>query len=129
MNRALAFTLLALAVVVVAFVATWLTIPAGRFEQKDLTRGYWPTHRVGFPAKLFRGGLAERAVGACTPTANPLGCLGHSEIVYRRVDLHSLRERVVVIYAALAAVVVLVGLAVGTLRRPTRPPTSEPHAG
>jgi uncharacterized ion transporter superfamily protein YfcC len=31
------FTLLALAVVVIAAVATWLTIPAGRYEEKDLT--------------------------------------------------------------------------------------------
>jgi hypothetical protein len=34
MNWARTFTLLALAVVVGLFVATWFTIPSGRFEQK-----------------------------------------------------------------------------------------------
>jgi uncharacterized ion transporter superfamily protein YfcC len=125
-TRAIAVTLVLLALIVAAFVATWVTIPGGRYEQKNLTRGYWETDRVVFPAKLFRFGLAERVVEACTDTPeDPFGRFACSYMVLRRVDLHTLRERVVVSYAGLAAVVVLIGLAIGALRRPSRPPSAE----
>jgi hypothetical protein len=41
MKRTLMVTLLALAVIVVGFVTTWLTIPAGAWETKNLTTGEW----------------------------------------------------------------------------------------
>jgi hypothetical protein len=126
LNRARTVTLLALVVVVVAFVATWLTIPGGRYEQKDLTRGYWETNRIVFPAKLFRVGLVERVVESCkNPPGDPFSCLRYSEIVYHRVDLHTLRQRVEVVYGGLAVAIVLVGLALGGARRsePARRPS------
>ena len=125
MNRALTFTLLALAVVVVAFVATWFTIPAGSIEEKNLTTGVWDTKRVGYPARLFRVGLAERDVEPCRATPDdPFGNLNCDTHVLRRVDLHTLRTRVVVFYGGLAVVVILVGAAFGAFRR--KPSGSQP---
>ena len=53
-------TVVLLALVVVAFVITWLTIPGGRYELKNLTAGRWDSGRVSYPARLFRIGLVER---------------------------------------------------------------------
>lgn len=120
MNRSTVFTLLALAVVVIATVATWLTIPSGRYEEKDLTAGRWNTSQIAYPARLFRPGLPKRERVCSDPFRSPAdpGCPG--VIVLQRVDLHALKQRVVVAYGGLAVAVVLVGLAFGALRRTTR---------
>jgi hypothetical protein len=131
MNWARTFTLLALAVVVGLFVATWFTIPSGRFEQKNLTSGYWLTPRIGYPARLFRAGLAEREEDfACARSAsNSAFCLGAPRrlAVIRQVDLHTVRQRVLIAFGALAVVIILVGVAFGALRRkPSPPPAPSP---
>jgi hypothetical protein len=128
MNRALAFTLLALAAVVVAFVATWLTIPSGRYEQKNLTTGQWESGRITYPARLFRAGLVEREVEPCVATReDPFHNFDCGINVFRRVDLHTVRQRVVIAYGGLAVVVILVGVAFGALRRkPSSPPPPAP---
>jgi hypothetical protein len=41
--------------------------------------------------------------------------------VYRRVDLHSVKQRVVIAYGGLAAVIVLIGAAFGAFRRKPKP--------
>jgi hypothetical protein len=38
--------------IVVCFVAVWLTIPGGRYEFKNLTTGEWQLPRIAFPARL-----------------------------------------------------------------------------
>jgi hypothetical protein len=114
MNRALTFTLLALAVVVVLFVASWVIIPAGRYELKNLTTGQWETDKISYPARLFRTGLVQR--WDCTPFPHERAC--PSSAVYRRADLHTVRQRVVIVYGGLAVVVILVGVAFGAARRP-----------
>ena len=103
-NPARFVTLIALVVVIVLGVATWLTIPPGRFETRNSTTGRWETSRVDYPARLFRRGLVERVQD-----------FSRSD-VYRRVDLDALRTRVEVVYGALAAVIVLAGLAFGAAR-------------
>ena len=100
MNRALTFTLVALAVVVALFVATWFTIPSGRFEV-ELTGNTFDTNRISYPARLFRTGLSTDS-----------GFRG-----IQGVDLHTLRTRVVVFYGGLAVVVVLLGAAFGAFRK------------
>jgi uncharacterized ion transporter superfamily protein YfcC len=113
-NRPASLTLLALAALVIAFLATWLTIPAGRYESKNLTTGRWETSQVAYPAKLLRSGLRSRetSCASSTPT-NP--CAG-AQTVRLRTDLHALRSRVVVVFGGVAAAVVLVGVALGALR-------------
>jgi hypothetical protein len=59
-SRPARLTLLALAALIVAFVATWLTIPAGAYESKNLTTGRWETAQVAYPAKLLRFGSNPR---------------------------------------------------------------------
>ena len=88
----------------VLFVATWFTIPSGRYELKDSTTGKWTTKRVAYPARLFRRGIVVRDT------------TGFGRI-YRRVALHTLRQRVVIFYGGFAVVIVLVGVAFGALRR------------
>ena len=108
MNRAsiVSLTLLALAVVVIAFTATWLTIPSGKLETHNLATGEWD-NRLAYPAKLFRVGLRERDEPS-DPTGGPA-----DSAVRLTVDLDAVRERVLVFYGGLAAVVVLVGGAFG----------------
>lgn len=114
LNRARSIVLLALAVVVVVFVATWVTIPSGQEEVHNLTTGEW-TSRVPYPAKLFRVGLRERD----SPVPHPVGGPTRTSPLYVRlvVDLDALRSRVLVFYGGLAAVIVLVGAAFGAFRR------------
>ena len=107
-------TLLALAALLIVFVATWLTIPSGPYESKNLTTGRWETAQVQYPARLLRSGLRSR-VATCasrTPT-NP--CVG-AVTVRLQTDLDALRSRALVVFGALAAVIVLVGVAFGALR-------------
>jgi hypothetical protein len=120
-NRALTWTLLALAVVVVLFVATWLTIPGGKYEQRNLTAGRWDTGKITYPARLFRPGLVQRAA-FCKRYAQVNVCA--SQIVYHRVDLHTVKQRVLITFGGLALAVILVGVAFGALGRKP-PPRSE----
>lgn len=115
MKRTLTLTLLALAVVVAAFVATWLTIPAGAWETKDLTTGVWETKRVDNPARLFRSGLVARERNCRYDTEYHPGCIG--DTVTESVSLHALRTRVGEFYGGLAVIAVVVALAFGNLRR------------
>jgi hypothetical protein len=117
-SRAIAFTLVALAVVTVAFVATWLTIPPGRFEEKNLTTGR-NDRRVPYPARLFRIGFVQR--GQRCASTNPDQCRGDATFEVRFVDLHALRSRVAVFYGGLAWAVALMGLALGLMFRHPSP--------
>lgn len=86
-------TLLFLAVLIVAFAATWLTLPGA------------PGKKVSPPASLFARGITQRG-----------GYLGF----YRRMHsarLHEVKQRIVVVYGGAAAVVILVGLAFGAAHR------------
>jgi hypothetical protein len=124
--RALAFTLLAVALVVVAFVATWLTIPGGHYELRNLTQGGWETGRITYPARLFRPGLSQRllceSIGigrAGEFNGEQAGCVAGD--IYRAVDLSTVKHRVFIAYGGLVAVIVLIGAAFGALRRRPRP--------
>jgi hypothetical protein len=115
MKRTLMVTLLALAVIVVGFVTTWLTIPAGAWETKNLTTGEWETKRVGNPARLFRSGLVARERNCPYNTQYHPGCVG--DTVTESVSLRTLKTRVGEFYGGLAVIVTLVALAFGDLRR------------
>lgn len=113
-NRPARVTLLALAVLLLVFVATWVTIPAGRYETKNLTTGQWETAELQYPAKLLRSGLRSRQTSCASSTqADP--CVG-AVTVRLRTDLDALRSRVLVTFGALAAAIVLAGIAFGALR-------------
>src|SRR5262245_9537845 len=113
MNPVRTVVLLALAAVVVAFVATWLTIPPGRYETHNLTTGQW-TNRLTYPAKLFRAGLRDRHETFAEVTG---GRLTGGHAVLLEVDLDALEQRVIVFYGGLAAVILLVGAAFGAFQR------------
>jgi hypothetical protein len=112
-GRPARLTLLVVAALVVVFVATWLAVPAGRYESKNLTTGRWETEQVEFPARLVRFGLRgrERSCERVTPS-NPCAV----RTVRLRTDLDALRSRVLVLFGSAVAVVVLVGVAFGALR-------------
>jgi uncharacterized ion transporter superfamily protein YfcC len=130
-SRAIGLTLLLLILVYVLFVPTWFTIPAGRYEVKNLTTGRWQTNRITYPARLFRVGLpalqrreiCRQTVEVAVPTAGDgppqieTRCVRSIETVRRRVDLHTVRERVLIVYGGLAVIVLLIGLASGALHR------------
>lgn len=112
-GRPARLTLLALAALIVAFVVTWLAIPAGAYESKNLTTGRWETAQVAYPATLLRFGLRSRDRSCERGTSsNPCAV----QTVRLRTDLDALRSRVLIVFGAAAAVVVLVGLAFGALR-------------
>ena len=113
MKRARLFTLLALAVIVVAFAATWLTVPGGRYELRNLTTGRWESGRIAYPARLFRFGLSMRYRLCAVATTQEC----RRETVYRRVKLDEVKTRIFIVYGSAAAVVALVGLAFGAARR------------
>ena len=108
-------TLLALAVVVAGFVGTWLTIPTGAWETKDLTTGGWETKRVANPARLFRSGLVARERHCRYDSEYHPGCIG--DTVTESVSLNALRTRVAELYGGLAVIAIVVALAFGNLRR------------
>jgi hypothetical protein len=56
LNQARVFALLSLALIVVVFVATWLTIPAGRYEVKNLTTGQYEPDKSAEIAKVIGPG-------------------------------------------------------------------------
>ena len=113
-NRPASLTLFALAVLIVLFLATWLTLPAGRYESKNLTTGRWETSQVAYPAKLLRSGLRSREA-SCASSTPTKPCAG-AQTVRLRTDLDALRSRVLVLFGGVAAAVILVGVASGALR-------------
>lgn len=100
-------TLLALAALVVTFVATWVTMPS-RSEE-----------RVARPASFFATGIADYVPAAPTFTATDPG--GNEQIIanpaHHTVDVEALERRVVAIFGGAAAVIALVGIAFGAGRR------------
>lgn len=117
MNRAARAMFLVLAALVVAFAATWVTLP-----QSSLAK-------VKPPASLFAvGGLAERTyTETCIrwrpkPGADFNECAEYGERPSGHlVDKDALRRRVLGVYGGGAAVVVLVGLGLGAGRRRSAP--------
>ena len=142
MNPARLFTLLGLAVIVVAFAVTWLSLPSRnegstgyysyqhRFTPGSLSfTGYgydttlWTYHpatkKVAMPASWFAAGLthsSERFDGRTTGSARGRVTVTVSSIP-ASVELHALKQRIVIVFASAAAVVLLVGLAFGAARR------------
>jgi hypothetical protein len=93
--------LVLLALIVAAFVATWLSIPA-----PEPGHAWAYSRNISPPAHWFLGGLETRG-----------------EAGIKHVFLHDLRERIAVVYGGAAVVLVLVGLAVGAGRRTAQRPS------
>ena len=111
------FTLLALVVLVVAFAATWLTLPVDALDDD-----------ASPPASFFLVGLGSRETCLRYGEGIPgnRACLERSRqagVDLNQNDLEALRARVTVVYASAAAVVVLLGLAFGAGRRRPELPT------
>src|SRR5262245_5297212 len=113
MNRALRFTLLGLAVVVVLFAVTWITLPSSTSD--DVTP----------PASIFARGLTKPKYGCLAYGVDQYGGQYCSDVGTIRVGTSlkddaaadAVRNRILVFYGSLAAVIVLVGLAFGAGRR------------
>ena len=117
MNRALRFTLLGLAAVVVLFAVTWFSLPGSACDN------------VSPPASLFMPGLdyTRGGTGTVTTYGGSKNGYGAHHITTQVitpgrphescVHLHALKSRIVVFYGSAAAVIVLVGLAFGAGRR------------
>ncbi len=109
MSTARRFTALALAMIVVAFVATWVTVPADAFDD-----------HVSPPASLFLAGLGTRSTCERYSLTISRTCLeraDHTIVDLSTTDLKALKQRIVVVYASAAAVVLLVGVAFGAARQ------------
>jgi hypothetical protein len=112
-NSALRFTLLALALVVVLFAVTWITLPSD--DTDDVTA----------PASVFTRGLTKAKYGCLRYRIDIRGDEYCSMVGQVRVGtsledsdaINAARTRVVVFYGSLAVVVVLVGVAFGAGRR------------
>ena len=118
MNRVAQITLLALAFVVVAFAATWVTMPTQRDEA------------VNPPASLFAHGLTKAhkvrtcVGGGCSrwnPTTQRWEIEAQRRVTRHTVDVKALERRVKVIFGAAAVVTLFVGLAFGAMGRVGRP--------
>jgi hypothetical protein len=105
MNRVRLFTCLALVLVVVAFVAVWMTIPSGHRRVKAST--------VSYPARLFRYG-AQTKHYVCCPRATGV----------QFVDPQKMKNHAIVFFGGLAAVVLLLGVAFGAASRRNVPPST-----
>jgi len=138
--------LLAIAVLVVAFIVTWMTLPGsatgnpGHFTTKrvkwvppsDDHEGYWneshkyvPAHkRVSPPAAWFAGGLVHASSSPVGDNRDALdeytGFTQGLKLVPSYVELGGLKQRIAILYGGAAVVVILVGLAFG-LGRGRRP--------
>lgn len=107
MSRAAQVTLLTLAALVIAFVATWLTMPAE------------PDAKVNPPASLFIPGITRQFYyciefdGSGGPNQDCVRFAPRGS----NVDIDRLEQRVRFGFGGAAVVVVLVGLAFGAARR------------
>lgn len=123
MTRPRQMVLLSLAALVAAFAATWLTLPSKAGQQIDP------------PASLFSQGLSrkpcvrviekEASSTSFTVTwreapARRLVCVQYSRVTVV-TDVRALRSRVLVVFASAGAIVLLVGIAFGAGKRPSRP--------
>lgn len=117
MTRARRVVLLVLALLVVVFVATWLTIP-----NKSRRVG---TQAVDYPARAFAVGLMTKEGRLLCTRFSAGRCVRRYRVnardVIRRSDIPALERRVKVGFGGAAAVVVLVGLAFGAASRPQSP--------
>lgn len=117
MNRARQLTLLALALLVVLFAATWLTLPTERTEALG-------KNPVNYPARLFAHGILDEETcrgfnnirvdcqsGQYEPGAN------RARYSLSDDEVKALERRLFVLFAAAAALIVLVGFAFGAARR------------
>jgi hypothetical protein len=118
-TRARQVVLIALAIIVVAFVVTWLSIPSRGGDS------------VGLPALLFAHGLTHKDCVSRRPASSlgvlvawheappPIACprlVDKHRIDARGID--ALKERIAIFFGGAAAVVILVGLAFGAASRP-----------
>lgn len=117
MNRARLFIFLGLALIVIVFATTWLTVPADA-----------DAHDIAPPASLFLVGLGTRdyACERYSPIARSEGgravftCLERTDHVVVDLspqELNALKTRIGVIYGSAAVVLILLGLAFGAARR------------
>ncbi len=107
-NRARRVTLLVLALLVVGFVVTWLSIP-----NKDRRVG---TLSIGYPARVFAAGMLTSTCVEFRLMPRDV-CRRRENNMIRRSDIPALERRVIVLFGGAAAVVVLVGIAFGAARR------------
>jgi hypothetical protein len=102
--------------------------PGGRYELKNISTGQSRSGRIAYPAKLFRNGLV---VDVLCPPGEILGgdipCTAGD--IYRRVDLHTVRQRVIIAYGGLAAAIALVGFGLAALLRPRPRPRPDSWPG
>jgi hypothetical protein len=150
-NRVLLFTCLALVLVVVAFVAVWMTLPSGH--------GVVAASSISYPARLFRFGTettttrtTQDSIRVCVdqrprsyndpsePDQNPnrysnLRPGNHCVrsvirtpavlTTYHWVDPQKMKNHALVFFGGLAAVVLLLGIALGAASRRNVPPSAE----
>jgi hypothetical protein len=117
----LLFTCLALVLVVVAFVAVWLTLPSGHTAVRASS--------VDYPARLFRYGAATVSDLDCSHSSDPFCSvtLTKNEEALARADPVSpqtMKNHALVFFGGLAGVVLLLGIAFGAASRRNVPPSA-----
>lgn len=110
MNRPRRAVLILLALLVVAFAVTWLSLPGGNTDVRNLDP----------PAAWFAHGLGKRTTAGGTNVPGTGGLMKTPVVAFTYVPLDDLKQRIVVVYASAAAVVILLGLAFGAGRRTRR---------
>lgn len=100
MNRALRFTLLGVALVVVLFAVTWFSLPAPRTSS--------PSSSSSYSTYISRHVPCDEAWPPAKPFMQDRTCY----------QLDDVKARIAVVYGSLAVVIILVGLAFGAGRRP-----------
>ena len=106
MNRVRLFTCLALVLVIVAFVAVWLTLPDGH---DDVT-----VASLDYPAKLFRYGATDYL--DCARSDDP-SCDRTPNANVHMVRTQTMKNHALVFFGGLAAVVLLLGIAFSAFSR------------
>ena len=105
MNRARKLTLIGLAVVVIAFAATWISVGIDG--------------KVGFPARFFttaRDCVPNPSGYRYETTCPKYGYFTSVHLSPYGPEVTTLKRRIVVFYASAAVVVVLIGVAFGAAR-------------
>jgi hypothetical protein len=115
LNRVRLFTCLALVLVVVAFVAVWLTLPSGHTAVK--------VSSISYPARLFRYGVEDQR--DCRASSDPF-C---DRFVHpHTANPETMRNHALVFFGGLAAVVLLLGIAFGAASRSNSDADAAPAA-